>query len=409
MINSTVSPFITFTEPAQKKYNILLVDDIPSNLNYLSDVLHKEGFGIMLATTGKEALLAARRELPDLILLEIALPEMDGYEVSCELKKDPFTQDIPVIFITARTEHEDIIKGFEVGAVDYIIKPFTYSELVARIKTQLELRKKTKELRYINMRLEELVRQRTNELQESNKNLTELNSKLKRAYEELSKLHKVKNEFVRHINHELRTPLQGIRGFTMILEELVETPEQKEYINSINQLVNRLVHLSEMSLLFTEMRLDNYKLQLEEVDLNEFVNQHIHISEYQSRNIVFYPSENDIFIKADPELLSACLKLIVDNAIKYSPLGSEIKIESLQSENKAMLKISDQGPGFSKKALKNLYELFSADNQKYNKEGFGIGLATAKLIIDTLSSDIKIYNMPEKGACVQLIFPCIIR
>lgn len=409
MINSMVSPFVSLTGPGQRKHNILLVDDIPSNLNYLSDVLHKEGFGIMLATTGKEALLAARRELPDLILLDIALPEMDGYEVSCELKKDPFTQDIPVIFLTARTEHEDIIKGFEVGAADYIIKPFTYSELVARIKTQLELRNKNKELRYINMRLEELVKKRTNELQESNRNLTELNSKLKRAYEELSRLHKVKNDFIRHINHELRTPLQGIRGFTMILEELVENPEQKEYINSINQLVNRLVHLAEMSLLFTEIRLDNYKLQLEDINLNEFVSQHINSSEFNSNNIIYYPYENEITIKADPKLLAACLNLIIDNAIKYSPDGSQIKIESLQTENKAMLKIFDQGPGFSRKALKNLYELFSADNQKYNKEGFGIGLATAKLIIDTLSSEIKIYNMPEKGACVQLIFPCIIR
>ena len=254
-----------------KRYNILLVDDIPSNLNFLSDILSQEGFGIILATHGKEAVSTARRELPDLILLDIAMPDMDGYSVCEELKSDPSTRDIPVMFLTARNEREDIIRGFEVGAVDYIMKPFSYTELIARVKTQLELRNKTQQLQSVNLHLEELVRQRTEELQNSNKNLIELNRKLKTAYEELSNLHKVKNEFIRHINHELRTPLQGIHGFTLILEDLIQSPEQKEYLHSINHLVNRLVQLSEISLLFTEIRSENYKLDLEEINLNEFV------------------------------------------------------------------------------------------------------------------------------------------
>jgi two-component system, sensor histidine kinase and response regulator len=387
------------------KTNILLVDNIPSNLNFLSDILSQEGFGIILATHGKEAVTTARREMPDLILLDVAMPDMDGYSVCQELKSDPSSRDIPIMFLTARNEREDIIRGFEVGAVDYIMKPFSYTELVARVKTQLELRNKTQQLQSVNTRLEELVRQRTAELQNSNKNLFELNRKLKDAYEELSNLQKVKDEFMRHINHELRTPLQGIHGFTLILEDLLQSPEQKEYLHSINHLVNRLVQLAEISLLFTEIRAENYKLNLEEINLNEFMLSLSRQIETHQRKIILDLSESQIVIKSDHKLLTTCVNLIVENAVKFSPELSLITIKTLKSDNKAMLEIQDQGPGFSRKALKNIFELFSADNLQYKTEGFGIGLATAKLILNALSAELKIFNLPGAGASIQIVFP----
>jgi K+-sensing histidine kinase KdpD len=284
------------------------------------------------------------------------------------------------------------------------MKPFSYTELVARVKTQLELRNKTQQLQSVNMHLEELVRQRTEELQNSNINLFELNRKLKDAYEELSNLQKVKDEFMRHINHELRTPLQGIHGFTLILEDLIHSPEQKEYLHSINHLVNRLVQLSEISLLFTEIRADNYKLDLEELNLNEFVlalSTHV---ELHQRKIILDLAESQISIKSDQKLLTTCVNLIVENAVKFSPDNSLITIKTLKSDNKALLEIQDQGPGFSRKALKNIFETFSADNLQYKTEGFGIGLATAKLILNALSVELKIFNLPGAGASVQLVF-----
>jgi two-component system sensor histidine kinase/response regulator len=323
-----------------------------------------------------------------------------------ELKKDPSTREIPVIFITAVAEQEDIIRGFEVGAVDYIMKPFNCAELIARVKTQLELRSKTQQLQSINMHLEELVRQRTHELQNSNRNLSELNDKLKLAYEELTRLHKIKNEFIRHINHELRTPLQGIHGFTQILEDVTESPEQKEYLHAINKLVNRLVQLAEISLLFTEIRSENYKLELEDINLNEFIKSLSVHNNIPQRIIITRLSDMRVIIKADHKLLSTCLNLVLDNAIKFSPENSPITISVSRSENgKAMLEITDQGPGFSKKAIESLFELFSADNLQYKTEGFGIGLATAKLILNTLSAEMKVSNLPDSGALVQLLFP----
>lgn len=389
-----------------KKYEILIVDDIPSNLNFLSEVLHVEGIGVMLATTGAGAIEIARYKLPDLILLDIAMPVMDGYEVCEKLKADPVTRDIPVIFLTARTEPEDILKGFKTGAVDYILKPFNATELIARAKTHLELRDKTEELKSINSRLEEEVRQRTAEISEANRNLTDANLKLERAYDELSNLDKAKDEFIRHINHELRTPLQGIHGFTLILEDIVESPEQKEYIQSINSLVKRLVKLSEISLLFTEIKAKNYKITLKPVSLKHSINQILEIfrKDREKITVVHSQPEENVYVRADQRLMNTCLELIIDNALKYTSEDGKVIIRTFRNDDLAGIEVTDDGPGFTPKALESLYELFSADNLRYRSHGFGVGLATAKIILDTLCAKLDVSNLPEKGAVVRMVF-----
>jgi two-component system sensor histidine kinase/response regulator len=394
------------TELLHKKSEVLIVDDIPSNLNFLSEVLHLEGIGVLLATTGADAIEIAKYKRPDLILLDIAMPMMDGYEVCARLKGDPDTAEIPVIYLTARTEPEDILKGFQTGAVDYILKPFNATELIARVKTHLELRAKTDVLKSINVKLEEQVRQRTAEITEANLNLVETNRKLEIAYEELSNLDKAKDEFIRHINHELRTPLQGIHGFTLILEDIVESPEQKEYIQSINSLVKRLVKLSEISLLFTEIKAKNYKITLKPVSLKHSVNQILEIfrKDRERINVIHDLPEDNMFIKADQRLMNTCLELVIDNALKYTPEEGKVLIRTFRDDELTGVEVSDEGPGFTPKALDSLYELFTADNLRYHSHGFGVGLATAKIILDTLTAKLDISNLPVKGAAVKMVF-----
>jgi len=389
-----------------KKSEVLIVDDIPSNLNFLSEVLHLEGIGVLLATSGADALEIARYKHPDLILLDIAMPVMDGYDVCASLKADPLTLDIPVIYLTARTEPEDILKGFESGAVDYILKPFNATELIARVKTHLELRAKTEALKTINVHLEEQVKERTAEITEANENLTETNRKLENAYQDLSNLDKAKDEFIRHINHELRTPLQGIHGFTLILEDIVESPEQKEYLQSINSLVKRLVKLSEISLLFTEIKAKNYKITLKPLSLKHSINQILEIFRKDRERITVInnlPDEN-FFIRADQRLMNTCLELVIDNALKYTPDYGKVIIRAFREDSHAGIEVLDEGPGFTVKALDSLYELFTADNLRYHSHGFGVGLATAKVILDTLSAHLDISNLPDKGASVRMVF-----
>jgi two-component system sensor histidine kinase/response regulator len=391
---------------SHKKQQVLIVDDIPSNLNFLSEVLHVEGIGVLLSTGGADALEIARYKLPDLILLDIAMPVMDGYEVCASLKADPLTRDIPVIYLTARTEPEDILKGFKTGAVDYILKPFNAAELIARVKTHLELKNSTAELKTINVRLEEEVHLRTTEITEANRELTIANRKLEKAYEDLSNLDKAKDEFIRHINHELRTPLQGIHGFTLIMEEIVESPEQKEYIQAINSLVKRLVKLSEISLLFTEIKAKNYRITLRPVLLKTSVIQVLELFRAERSKITVMPEipEENVFVKADQRLLNTCMELIVDNALKYSTDGGKVNIRIFHEDSLAGVEVSDNGPGFSAKAMESLYDLFAADNLRYHSHGFGVGLATVKLILDTFSAQLEINNLPDKGAMVRIIF-----
>ncbi len=391
------------------KSQILIVDDIPSNLNFVSDILYSEDFRIIVATNGKDAVNIAIEKLPDLILLDISMPDMDGFDVCKILKADPKTRDIPIIFLTAKVEHDDIIKGFDAGAVDYVSKPFHTTELVSRVKTHLDLKNKTQQLKQLNQVLEEKVKERTFQLEESNQNLVKANQKLSRAYKDISKLDKAKNEFIRHINHELRTPLQGIHGLVRILKDTVISNEEKEYIHSISILVKRLIKLAELSLLFTELKTDNYHLELERINISKCIEHTLNNFEQPDKSIRFNTDNinTNLFVNADQKLLCACFNIIIDNAIKYSPENSMIELNTYTTDDNLVIEFSDKGPGFSKKAQTQMFELFSADNISQNSYGFGMGLATAKIILDLLSAQMEIENIARGGAKIKLIFPKI--
>ncbi|MBN2610744.1 MAG: hybrid sensor histidine kinase/response regulator [Bacteroidales bacterium] len=389
-----------------KKSEILIVDDIPGNLNYISDILNNEGFSILVATNGRDAIDIALERIPDLILLDIAMPVMDGYEVCKILKSETHTSEIPIIFLTARDDHEDILKGFQAGAVDYISKPFNTSELISRVNTHLELKRKSKELKELNQALGQKVAERTAQLQELNNELTAANHNLSKAYLELSKLDKLKNEFIRHINHELRTPLQGISGFVRLLSPVLHDQEEKEYLQSIEMLLKRLIKVSELSLLFTEIKTENYQLSMQQVSLSECVNDTIRDTDLQGRNvrIVAAGIPADIHLMADEKLLKACIGILIDNAVKFSPDNGEVKIKTEIRDEKMIIEISDNGPGLSDKARNQIFGLFTADNINEEYYGFGIGLATAKMISDLLSAQIEIENKDKNGTVAKLIF-----
>lgn len=130
----------TESQKKERQPTVLIVDDTPRNINLLANVLGREGYLISAATSGKQAFAIIEKVLPDLILLDVMMPEMDGFEVCKRLKASPGTKNIPIIFLTAKTEPEDIVAGFELGAVDYVTKPLTASVLIARVKTHLELK-----------------------------------------------------------------------------------------------------------------------------------------------------------------------------------------------------------------------------------------------------------------------------
>jgi DNA-binding response OmpR family regulator len=159
------------------QFNILIVDDVPKNIQVLGNILRQEGYCVSFSTSGKQALELVQSDSLDLLLLDVMMPQMDGYEVCRKLKETPKGRGIPIIFITARTEREDILKGFAVGGMDYVTKPFDSPELLARVKTHLRLKQSGDRIRLANQ-----------ELAEKNRELVRLNEELQTALKEIKTL-----------------------------------------------------------------------------------------------------------------------------------------------------------------------------------------------------------------------------
>ena len=194
------------------QFTILMVDDNPKNLQLLGNMLRNEGYQLEFATSGPTALAWFEKKIFDLVLLDIMMPDMSGFEVCEKLRSDHKQDDIPVIFLTAKTEKESILQGFSLGAQDYVTKPFDTSELLARVRTHLELRFSKEQLKNMNQILEDKVKERTHELQEAY-------HKIQKANEELLILDQAKTEFLHIISHEIRTPLNGIKGSLELIKE----------------------------------------------------------------------------------------------------------------------------------------------------------------------------------------------
>lgn len=382
-----------------KPNHILIVDDVPANLLYVSDVLSNLEVKISEVDNGKDALEIIGNDTPDLVLLDISMPLMDGYTVCTKLKANEKTKQIPVIFLTAKIDTEDIIKGFKVGAVDYIAKPFNTNELISRVRTHLELSEKRKQLEILNKDLEDKVQERTKELQNKNNQLQEANEKL-------SRLDKAKNEFILHVNHELRTPLQGVKGYSRLLEEYAQTEEQTEILKGLNNAADRLVKLSELSLLFAELRTDSYIVDELVTPVSEIMNEMVDKYAHNTKKVGFVPRIEpvNLTIGYDRKLIRTILDIVIDNALKYTVPDDEVILRAKDDESGYMIEVEDHGPGFTDKAISGLFDLFAADNLDHYSHGFGLGLSTAKLIADNIGGTIKIFNN-QVGATVRVLLP----
>ncbi len=378
---------------SKSRYKILIVDDIPKNIQILGNILSKEDYQIAYAQTGEQALSITKHQSFDLILLDIMLPGMDGFEVCKILKENPETSDIPVIFLTAKADMNSIVKGFTIGGQDYITKPFNASELLARTETHILLYKQRIALAELNEKLEEKVRERTLELE--------------KAYKRLNQLEKAKTDFLDIISHELRTPLNGITGLTTLLNLTTLSKEQQEYIHYLEDVANRLTRFSETALLITELRtnrnepdfLPTQVKYVMETAIYQF--QKNHEGKYGSINLAI--EDNNMMFEANTALVKRSLEMLMENAVKFGGTNVNIELSAKTENEKIILTCNDNGPGFNEEAQKRLFELFSAGDVMHH-EGTGLSLAAIKLIMDYHKGKIDIKNKDEGGAQVQLTF-----
>jgi len=381
-----------------QKFKILIVDDNPKNLQVLGNLLEKQQYNVEYALSGKEALAWVNSEQFDLILLDIMMPGMDGYEVCETIRKDEQYQDIPIIFLTAKTDKESIVKGFELNAQDYVSKPFDTAELLARINTHLELKDSRDKLKDVNQWLEQKVDEKTKALQETNK-------KLEDTLTELQNLDKMKSYFLNMTSTEIKTPLTGIIGTLHVLKNQEASFALKNLIDLLEKSVSRLENFANKAILTTELSSKTYEFKSEKIDVAEIVSfSLLELNEVLGqRNIDIEEHLDDIKISGDKDLIFKALLFLIRNAAEHT--GDESKIEiSLKNEDRGIvLSILDFGKGFSEQTIEEIYSPYRFKEEAFN-ENNELSMYIVKLIMDYHHGALKVSNKENAGACVELIF-----
>lgn len=361
-------------DPTQMK--VLLVDDTPANIDVLSKTLRPEGYKLAIAQNGEKALKVAEHFQPDLILLDVMMPPgMDGIETCVQLKTKPATQNTPIIFITAKTEVEDIVRGFQVGGVDYILKPFHREEVCARVKTQLQL-------------------------QFSLNRLIEMNTE--------------KNKFIGATAHDLRNPLSGLLGFCDLLldkKETINPDERQEYLTIIRNgcadallTVNRLLDT-------TSINQGSLTLNFQTSSITRLIRNRLtlHYLKAEKKNLTLrtdYAEIPEIYL--DSKRINQVLDTLLDNAIKFSPLGSQINITVTQEYRTIKISIQNFGPEISTQNQTRLFQYFqTSDKSKHTdaEEAYGLGLAIAKQVINAHHGKLEVNSGPGLGVIFSFTLP----
>jgi two-component system, sensor histidine kinase and response regulator len=379
---------------------ILIVDDNHHNLQVLGKLLQENKYQIQFATNGEAALEWLNKRLFDLILLDINMPVMNGFEVCLKIRSNQYLNNLPIIFLSADSDRESILKGFELGAQDYITKPFDSRELLSRVKTHLSLKESLEKLEQLNKTLENKVLERTAQLSYANEQLKALNLKL-------FDLDLAKSEFLHLISHEIRTPLNGIIGPVELLKESADTNEIAELIEILDTSVKRLEKFSLNALLITRLKTRQHEVHKESISLPGLINSILQEKsdniKLKNLNVIFNNESSSSEITGEQELIKICLGNILDNAIIFSNQDGEIDISLLNDGNNLDCKFRDGGIGFNDTIKQQAFELFSLGDSR-NDNSPGIGLPVAKMIMEAHNGVIEIGNNEAGGAFVRLRF-----
>ncbi|MBF0108844.1 MAG: response regulator [Magnetococcales bacterium] len=374
---------------------ILIVDDQRSNIDVLRDIL--QDYDRTIALNGQQALKVARsKKPPDLILLDIMMPEMDGYEVCSILKGDPVTQDIPIIFVTAKREVADETKGLQLGAVDYITKPFNASIVRHRIGVHLELKRHRDQL-------EDLVRERTRELIEA-RNVAE--SRKKAAEEGI----RAKNEFLAIISDELRNPLNSIIGFTSFLGEPdLPQEERDQYLEIINGASSSLLNLINEMIELAKVEAREVRLQPEPFDLGRLlegvITEFNPKAEKKGLELTMHlPDGLPTILTGDAKRLQQVLRHLLKNAVGFTNQGEiMLRVErksQTDTEEIIHFMVRDTGVGIPKSKQELIFQEFTQLEQAFRRShgGLGLGLTICKRFIPLMGGEMWVESEEDKGS-----------
>ena len=371
--------------PCQGK--ILIVDDNPANLRLLEDMLRQQGYEVRSFPRGRLALAAAEREPPDLILLDINMPEMNGYEVCERLKSSRRLGVIPVIFLSALSETEDKVKAFRSGAVDYVPKPFQFDEVQARVETQISLYRLQRALKSQNEELEDVVAVRTRELAEANRRLQILD--------------RSKSDFLHLISHEFRTPLNGLLGVSdLLLEELSSSEQTRELRELLALSRRRILSILDDALLFTQIDVSPEEFKVGPVRLSQALNTAIReMTEFaHSHGITILPSAQAMdLVAGNEDLLVRALQALLETALKFSAKNTTVQPACETAGGAVRVIIDTVGPRVPDSALPKFFEAFSIGEAVAAVEDLGLSAPLAARILSLFGASASVMNRESSG------------
>lgn len=361
----------------KKKLKILAVDDNEMILRVMRQMFKDSEYDVSFANGGIPALKLAREFQPDMILLDVLMPDMNGFEVCRTLKKEEYFKEIPVIFITAAEEIESLIKGFEAGGVDYVIKPFRKEELIMRIKTHFDLK------------------------------IT--HDKLVATTITLMELNKVKDKLFSIIGHDLRSPIGSVKMVLEFMSKGIIDPSKDEAfkvtVNDLIKTTDGVFNLLDNLLSWARLGSGNMVSIPENISLFEAVNSNVNLWKTGITN-------NDISINinidkshivfADLNILKTIIRNLFSNAIKFTSKGGTISFDSHLIDGYIQICISDTGKGMTQKVIEKVLDsTIYYTTQGVNKEqGSGLGLKLCKDFIEKSGGKIWIESEPGKGTSV---------
>jgi signal transduction histidine kinase len=361
-------------EEKEPTATILLVDDTPTNLSVLIDYLNEFGFEILIAVDGEGALTAAKAGQPDLILLDIMMPGMDGYETCKRLKEDINTREIPIIFISALSESMDKVKGFSSGGVDYITKPFQQDEVLARINTHLTLQRQKKEL-------------------------AELNT--------------TKDKFFSIISHDMRGIFTPIVGSSDLIKRMVakyDDDRLKKFSNNLSTSVKNALKLFENLLEWSRLQQGRMSFEPSHISLTDLVAQTVDLfSEHQkSKNIQIINNIKEIYhVSGDANMINTIIRNLVSNAMKFTHSGGTITLDAQKNNDFIEISVSDSGIGMTSEQMDELFRLKKTKSRKGTdgERGTGLGLILCKDFVEKHGGKLWVNSIMGKGTTFEFSLP----
>ena len=358
--------------------NILIVDDTPTNLQLLVHMLKESGYKPRPVSSGKLALEASRLAPPDLVLLDINMPDMNGYETCAHFKADDRLKEIPIIFISALNETMDKLKAFAVGGVDYVTKPFNFDEVRARVHTHVELRRQKRQV--------------------------------EESFLQLQKLEKLRDDLTHMIVHDLRSPLMALHGFLDMIEMFempTLTPEGKDYVLQGQAVADTLIEMVSTLLDVSKMEAGQMKLTMAPCDLAAIVR--VLLARFDSlkgtRTVTLEESPTPFDLQADNPLVGRVIQNLLTNALKFTPDNGCVAISISCDQSQVRLAVKDNGPGIAPQYHQSIFEKFGQVEHKKNRVGTGLGLTFCQLVVKAHGGTIGVQSEPGQGSTFWFNLP----